>query len=72
MQQGNIDKIVESGFKYLPGHIIIESDCSGELYGVDGNGQFFNVPVMIEAEYVTYFGTNIEILPDEINAFWSK
>jgi hypothetical protein len=39
---------------------------------VDGNGQFFNVPVMIEAEYVTYFGTNIEILPDEINAFWSK
>ncbi len=44
--------------KYLLGHIIIGSDGSGELYGVDENGRFFNVPVMIEAEYVTYFGTN--------------
>lgn len=58
--------------KYLPGHIIIGSNGNGELYGVDENGQFFNVPMMIEAEYVTYFGTNIETLPDEINAFWSE
>ena len=58
--------------KYLPGHIIIGSDGSGELYGVDENCRFFNIPVMIEAEYVTYFGTNIEMLPNEINAFWSE
>lgn len=58
--------------KYLPGHVIIGNNGSGELYGVDETGQYFNVPYIIEAEYVTYFGTNIETLPDEINAFWSE
>lgn len=69
LEEINYDYEIE---KYLPGHIIIGSDGSGELYGIDENGRFFNVPVMIEAECVTYFGTNIEILPDEINAFWSE
>lgn len=56
--------------EFLPGHIIIGSNGGGELYGIDNNGNFFNVPTLIEEDYVTLLGTDIELLPDKINALW--
>ena len=56
--------------EFLSGHIIIGSNGGGELYGIDNNGNFFNVPALIEEDYVTLLGTDIELLPDKINALW--
>lgn len=56
--------------KYLPEHIIIGSNGGGELYGIDSKGNYFNVPDIIEKEYLTLFGDDIETLPDKINEFW--
>lgn len=56
--------------KYLPDHIIIGSNGGGELYGIDSKGNYFNVPDIIEKEYLTLFGDDIETLPDKINEFW--
>lgn len=56
--------------EFLPGHIIISSNGGGELYGIDNKGNFFNVPVLIEEEHVALLGTEIELLPDKINALW--
>lgn len=55
--------------KYLPEHIIIGSNGGGELYGIDSKGNYFNVPDIIETEYLTLFGDDIESLPDKINEF---
>ena len=43
----------------------------GELYGIDNKGNFFNVPALIEEEYVTLLGTEMKCLPDKINALWA-
>ncbi len=56
--------------KYLPGRIIIGSNGAGELYGIDKDGNYFNVPVMMEVNDITLFGTDIELLPNKINEFW--
>ena len=56
--------------EFLPGHIIIGSNGGGELYGIDNTGNFFNVQVLIEEDYVALLGTEIELLPDKINALW--
>lgn len=56
--------------KYLPDHIIIGSNGGGEFYGIDSKGNYFNVPDIIEAEYLTLFGNDIDSLPDKINEFW--
>ena len=56
--------------EFLPGHIIIGSNGGGELYGIDNTGYFFNVQVLIEEDYVALLGTEIELLPDKINALW--
>lgn len=56
--------------EYLPDHIIIGSNGAGELYGIDIDGNYFNVPDMIDEDDVTVFGRDIEILPNEINEFW--
>lgn len=55
--------------EFLPGHIIIGSN-GGELYGMDNKGNYFNVPVLIDEEDVVLLGTDIELLPDTINALW--
>ena len=67
LQEINDDYEIE---EFLPGHIIIGSNGGGELYGIDINGNFFNVPVIMEEDYVTLLGTEIELLPDKINALW--
>lgn len=55
---------------FLPGHIIIGSNGGGELYGIDNKGNYFNVPALIDEEDVVLLGTDIELLPDTINALW--
>ena len=55
---------------FLPGHIIIGSNGGGELYGIDNKGNYFNVPMLIDEDDVAVLGTEIESLPDKINALW--
>ena len=54
----------------LPGKIIIGSNGGGELYGVGEDGIFFNVPEIIEEEYITHLGSDPEELPERINELW--
>lgn len=56
LQEINDDYEIEV---FLPGHIIIGS-----------NGNYFNVPVLIDEDDVAVLGTEIELLPDKINALW--
>lgn len=55
---------------FLPDCIIIGSNGGGELYGINSNGEYFNVPEIIEKEYVTLLGNDINVLPDRINELW--
>ena len=58
--------------RYLPGRIIIGSNGGGELYGIDSEGNYFNVPEMMDEEDITSFGTDLDQLPDKINEFWAE
>lgn len=55
---------------FLPNHIIIGSNGGGELYGIDSEGNYFNVPVLIDENDISLLGTDMELLPDRINALW--
>lgn len=59
-------KIIE----ILPDSIIIGSNGAGELYGIDSNGEYFNVPEIIEKEYITKLGKDFNKLPNRINQIW--
>lgn len=67
LQEINDDYEIE---EFLPGHIIIGSNGGGELYGIDNKGNYFNVPVLMDLNDITLFGTNLELLADKINEFW--
>lgn len=67
LQEINDDYYIE---EFLPNHIIIGSNGNGELYGIDGNGIYFNVPIMIDESDITFLGDDIDLLPDKINDFW--
>lgn len=56
--------------RFLPDHIIIGSNGGGEFYGIDMQGNYFNVPVLIEKECISYLGNDIDELPDRINELW--
>ena len=56
--------------EFLPGHIIIGTNGGGELYGIDAKGNYFNVPEIIEEEYVAILGNDIDELPEKINGLW--
>ena len=58
--------------EFLPGHIVIGTNENGELYGIDKNGDYFNVPEIIEKEYTSHLGNDIEKLPDKINELWRQ
>ena len=58
--------------EYLPGKIIIGSNGGGEFYGIDSDGSYFNVPETMEEDCITYFGTDLDMLPDKINEFWKE
>lgn len=36
------------------------------------NGDYFNVPEIIEKEYTSHLGNDIEKLPDKINELWRQ
>ena len=56
--------------EFLPDSIIIGSNGAGELYGVDSSGEYFNVPEIIEKEYVTKLGKDFNKPPSRINGIW--
>ena len=56
--------------EYLPGKIIIGSNGGGEFYGIDSNGNYFNVPEMMDEEEITILGNDFNLLPDLINEIW--
>lgn len=67
LQEINDDYCIED---FLPNHIIIGSNGNGELYGIDSDGNYFNVPIIIDKEDVAILGNDIHLLPDRINDFW--
>lgn len=54
----------------LPGCVILGSNGGGELYGVDSEGNFFNVPALIERRYLRVLGNDMDTLPQDVNALW--
>ena len=67
LQEINDDYCIED---FLPDHIIIGSNGNGELYGIDSDGVYFNVPAIMDEDDVTVLGDDINLLPDKINNFW--
>ncbi len=67
LQEINDDYCIEV---FLPDHIIIGSNGNGELYGIDSDGVYFNVPAIMDEDDVTVLGDDINLLPDKINNFW--
>lgn len=67
LQEINDDYSIE---EFLPGHIVIGTNGNGELYGIDTKGNYYNVPELIETEYVSLLGNNIDELPERINELW--
>lgn len=67
LQEINDDYEIE---EFLPGHIIIGSNGGGELYGIDEDGNYFNVPALIDEDDVSLLGTDIESLPERVNDLW--
>lgn len=58
--------------EFLPNRIIIGSNGGGELYGIDGGGGYFNVPIVIDENDVTALGDDLDLLPGRINDFWKN
>ena len=67
LQEVNDDYETE---EFLPGRIIIGSNGGDELYGIDNNGNYFNVPMLMDENDIALLGTDIELLPGRINALW--
>ena len=67
LQEINDDYCIED---FLTDHIIIGSNGNGELYGIDSDGVYFNVPAIMDEDDVTVLGDDINLLPDKINNFW--
>lgn len=56
--------------EFLPKHIVIGTNGGGELYGIDTEGNYYNVPEVIEKEYISILGNDIDELPEKINELW--
>jgi hypothetical protein len=70
-----LEKLQEINYSYeikelLPSHVIIGSNGNGEFYGIDNEGNYFNVPMLIDEDDIVLLGTDIELLPDKINELW--
>ena len=57
--------------EFLPDHIIIGSNGGGEFYGIDKDGNYFNVPCIMDENDITLLGKDILMLPDKINEMWA-
>lgn len=56
--------------RVLPGYVIIGGDGGGELYCVDENGRYYNVPAMIDKEDLTCLGDTFEDFIKNAVALW--
>ncbi len=57
--------------QFMPGYIIIGSNGGGEFYGIDNEGNYFNVPDIMDVNYIRFLGRDMNLLPDRINELWS-
>ena len=55
----------------LPGCVIIGGDGGGELYGVDEDGRYFNVPAIIEKDEIRYLGNTMDEFIRAVTALWN-
>lgn len=68
-----LQELNESLQEFLPsGTIIIGSDGGSELYGVNTDGIYLNLPETLEEEYITYLGNNLNELPQKIFELWNS
>ena len=56
--------------EFLPGHILIGSNGGDEFYGIDKDGNYFNVPSLMCEDDITLLGDDFDQLPDKINEMW--
>ena len=57
--------------EFLPkGTIIIGSD--GELYGVNVEGTYLNLPETMEEDYISFLGNDLNELPRKIYELWKN
>lgn len=55
----------------LPGCVIIGGDGGGELYGVDEEGRYFNVPAIIDKNDRTELGSSFEEFLENVRKLWA-
>ncbi|MBQ8967220.1 SMI1/KNR4 family protein [Ruminococcus sp.] len=58
--------------KVLPDSVIIGCDGGGELYGVDEQGRYFNVPAIMDKEDVSYLGNRFDEFFEKVKSFWEE
>lgn len=69
----SLQELNEAIKDFLPeGTIIIGSDGASELYGVNSEGIYLNLPETMEEEYVAYLGNDLNELPQRIYEFWKN
>ncbi|MBQ8825508.1 MAG: SMI1/KNR4 family protein [Oscillospiraceae bacterium] len=57
--------------EYLAGCVVIGTNGGDEFYGIDKNGNYFNVPSLMCEEDITLLGDDLNGLPEKINDMWS-
>lgn len=68
-----LQELNEAIKEFLPeGVIIIGSDGGSELYGVNAEGTYLNLPETIEEEYISYLGNDLNELPQKIYELWKN
>ena len=68
-----LQELNEAIREFLPeGVIIIGSDGGSELYGVNAEGTYLNLPETIEEEYISYLGNDLNELPQKIYELWEN
>ncbi len=68
-----LQELNEAIKEFLPDRtIIIGSDGSSELYGVNADGIYLNLPETMEEEYIAYLGNNLNELPQKIFELWNN
>jgi hypothetical protein len=69
----SLQELNEALKEFLPEEtIIIGSDGASELYGVNSEGFYLNLPETIEEEYITYLGNDLNELPQRIFELWNN
>lgn len=58
--------------EYLPNNVIIGSNGSEELYGIDSEGNYFNIPTILDEDNITVLDDDLKKLPEMINDFWES